>query len=105
MSAKNPISDDIRRKIQLCAYHIWEREGRPEGRQHEHWQMAEAEILGDKPASKPVAAKPNGNAKTAKPKNGSTAIKSSVKPGKSGPADKANPAGKPKKTAKSKSAD
>lgn len=31
-------------KIRRRAYEIWEREGRPEGRESEHWQMAAAEL-------------------------------------------------------------
>lgn len=63
MTATNPSSDNIRREIAVRAYHIWEREGRPQGREHEHWLMAETEVLG-KPAKK---ARPNGGkANTAK---------------------------------------
>ncbi len=50
MKTKKSISDDIRKAIALRAYHIWEREGRPHGREHDHWQMAEAEILSEQPA-------------------------------------------------------
>ena len=32
--------------IQQRAYEIWEQEGRPEGRQNEHWLRAEAEFSG-----------------------------------------------------------
>lgn len=35
------ISDDA---IRARAHHIWEREGRPEGRADEHWQMARSEL-------------------------------------------------------------
>lgn len=31
-------------KIRQRAYEIWEREGRPEGRGHEHWSQARREI-------------------------------------------------------------
>jgi len=31
-------------EIARCAYAIWEKEGRPEGRQVEHWLEAEAQI-------------------------------------------------------------
>ena len=27
-------------EIELLAYHIWEREGRPEGRAEDHWEQA-----------------------------------------------------------------
>jgi hypothetical protein len=29
-----------REKIEILAYHIWEKEGRPEGRSELHWQQA-----------------------------------------------------------------
>jgi hypothetical protein len=38
-----PREQDLRR-IQLRAYQIWEQEGRPEGRQLEHWRQAEQQI-------------------------------------------------------------
>jgi hypothetical protein len=39
-AGRNPVDDAIR----LRAYEIWESEGRPEGRQHEHWSRAEGEL-------------------------------------------------------------
>lgn len=33
-------------RIRARAYEIWEREGRPEGREHRHWDQARREILG-----------------------------------------------------------
>jgi hypothetical protein len=41
-----PRTDNMDR-IRLRAHEIWEQEGRPEGRSHEHWLRAEREILGD----------------------------------------------------------
>jgi hypothetical protein len=35
------IPDDL---IRQRAHHIWEREGKPEGRAEEHWQMARTEL-------------------------------------------------------------
>ncbi|MDR3405964.1 MAG: DUF2934 domain-containing protein [Chthoniobacter sp.] len=32
------------KQIALCAYAIWEREGRPEGLDAEHWQQAEVQL-------------------------------------------------------------
>jgi hypothetical protein len=32
-------------EIALCAYLIWEREGRPPGREKEHWLQAETQLL------------------------------------------------------------
>jgi hypothetical protein len=40
---KAPYSDDILQKIQLRAYFIWERHGRPHGQERAHWSEAEAE--------------------------------------------------------------
>lgn len=34
-----------REAIQKRSYNIWEREGRPHGRDHEHWKLAESELL------------------------------------------------------------
>jgi hypothetical protein len=59
------LSDEARRAIELRAYLIWEGEGRPHGREKEHWQRAEAEILSTKPAKKPPAAKATGATRTA----------------------------------------
>jgi hypothetical protein len=39
--AKQPLDDDF---IRTRAYHIWEREGCPEGRAEDHWQMARSEL-------------------------------------------------------------
>ena len=35
---------DLQSRIAARAYHIWEGEGRPHGRDQEHWRMAEAEL-------------------------------------------------------------
>lgn len=36
--------DDLSERIRRRAYHIWEREGRPEGREADHWELASEEI-------------------------------------------------------------
>ncbi|MDE2183246.1 MAG: DUF2934 domain-containing protein [Alphaproteobacteria bacterium] len=62
---------DIRKQIEVRAYHIWESEGRPHGRSDEHWRRAEAEILAN------GKAKPRVRAKAAAPKGRKTkAVKS-----------------------------
>ena len=33
-------------EIERRAYEIWERNGRPEGREEEHWRQAEQELAG-----------------------------------------------------------
>ncbi len=57
--------------IRARAHQIWEREGRPEGRHLEHWEMASAELATEaKPAKKPASlakARAQKAAKKAKP--------------------------------------
>jgi hypothetical protein len=36
--------DDREERIRSRAYELWEREGRPDGRQAEHWRQATAEV-------------------------------------------------------------
>ncbi|MGA3170670.1 MAG: DUF2934 domain-containing protein [Chthoniobacteraceae bacterium] len=38
---RNPTEDEIA----YCAYLIWEKEGRPAGREREHWLQAETQLL------------------------------------------------------------
>lgn len=38
------MADDLERRVAERAYRIWEREGRPDGRSAEHWDMAREEI-------------------------------------------------------------
>ncbi|WP_305096366.1 DUF2934 domain-containing protein [Croceibacterium aestuarii] len=45
------MSSDLDKRIQERAYEIWESEGRPEGRQEEHWQQARAEFADAKAES------------------------------------------------------
>ena len=40
---------DLRARIERRAYELWERDGRPEGRDHAHWQQAEREIGAPRP--------------------------------------------------------
>jgi len=35
---------DREHQVRECAYFLWEAEGRPEGREQMHWQMAEIAI-------------------------------------------------------------
>jgi hypothetical protein len=61
--ARNP---DVDREVARRAYEIWEEDGRPEGRDHDHWVRAEQDVLATpadtpkpaprrKPAAKPAA--------------------------------------------------
>ena len=109
MMTARPISENTRREIQVRAYQIWEREGRPNGREHEHWLMAETEILGPKSGKKAVR-DPNGNGKSntaestaATASEATTAVAKSRKAAaKAAPAEKSK-AEKAKKAAKPKS--
>lgn len=40
------------KKIEERSYHIWEREGRPEGRDQQHWFQAKAELEAEGTAPK-----------------------------------------------------
>jgi len=37
--------DSLEQRIRDRAYHIWEEEGRPHGREREHWQRARSEVM------------------------------------------------------------
>jgi len=57
--------DEIRQR----AYRIWEREGRPDGMDKDHWERAERELAGETPPEAPKRAgargKPAAGAKPA----------------------------------------
>jgi hypothetical protein len=39
--------DDVDERIKARAYQLWEAEGRPDGRDREHWEQAAREIRGE----------------------------------------------------------
>ena len=43
--------DNYTQHVRLRAYLIWEREGRPEGRDAEHWRQAEQEVAQEEDAA------------------------------------------------------
>jgi hypothetical protein len=50
---------DHQERLRQRAYELWEREGRPHGREAEHWKQAEAELGKAAAAASPtVTAKP-----------------------------------------------
>lgn len=121
MKTKKSISDDVRAAIELRAYYIWEREGRPIGRGAEHWALAEAEIASEltvkkaavatvpePPAPKPAAPKKAPAAKAAEkmaatPAKQSAAATPAVEaPAKTAKTVKTKKATKPKKAAQPK---
>lgn len=51
------MTDDREEQIRQKAYRIWQEEGEPEGREHEHWERAQQEFGGDAlPEDEPEAA-------------------------------------------------
>jgi hypothetical protein len=59
---------DLNAQIRERAYHIWENEGRPAGRQLSHWLQAEAELQTAAPAPQQKA-KPAKKASSARAAN------------------------------------
>jgi len=49
------MEDDRDRRVRERAHMIWEREGRPEGRDSEHWTQAEREIANEEAAAEAAA--------------------------------------------------
>ena len=41
------MSNDFSRRVRERAHQIWQNEGRPEGREQEHWNRAEQELAGE----------------------------------------------------------
>jgi hypothetical protein len=37
--------DDLQERVRRRAYELWEGEGRPAGREHDHWFQAEREVV------------------------------------------------------------
>ena len=42
---------DMEERIRERAFHIWIQEGRPEGRDKEHWELAKAQIAAEEQQS------------------------------------------------------
>ena len=47
-------------EIEICAYCIWVQEGKPEGRDLDHWLQAEMQLIASKPHEEEAAGKING---------------------------------------------
>jgi hypothetical protein len=105
------MAKEKRSKVEIRAYEIWDREGRPDGKALEHWHQAVAEIAREEAEAE--AAKPKkagGPKKAAKDKPAAPAKKAASasaakKPsggqrGKASSATKTDAAKKPKKTTK-----
>ena len=63
-----PDEDRIRRR----AHAIWEHEGRPEGREQEHWAQARQEIEAEQSSPSSQAAAPGASPTPATPDDGGT---------------------------------
>lgn len=93
--AMSGISDEA---IKERAYHIWVREGRPHGRDFEHWVQAQVELEAEQPqgngaARTAKAAKPAAPRRAAAPKAASAAKAAAAPKGAKAAAEK--PARKP----------
>jgi hypothetical protein len=101
------MSSERKTQIEQHAYKIWEAEGRPHGRDKEHWHRAERDLARDEPKASPgassVEATPDAAAKTkAKKAPAPKAAKpAAAKPAAAKPAT-AKPAAKPAKAPKPK---
>lgn len=54
------MTPDREKQIRARAFEIWEREGRPEGREQSHWEQARREIDGESAASPAAGPLPSG---------------------------------------------
>lgn len=66
-----------RQELEVRSYHIWEREGRPQGRDWEHWFRAEAELNREGAPAKKAAA--SAQARKPRAKKAGTAKKAAAK--------------------------
>ena len=88
--SRRPLDDD---HIREAAYHLWEEEGRPHGKDQEHWHKAADALSPPKPKAK-TARKAPAKPRSAKPK---AAAAPKAKAAEKAPAPK--PAAKPKEKA------
>lgn len=85
-------SQSLEAQIRVRAYHLWEAEGRPDGRAEEFWRLAQAEVsapkksvkrrteAADQPAGASVSAQAVRPRKTPAPKAAPTAAKKPSRP-------------------------
>ena len=75
------ISDDA---IRERAYLIWEREGRPHGRDFEHWVRAQVELIAETTSAATASpSPPSGNAAPSRPRPSSSRSAAPPKPSRS----------------------
>jgi hypothetical protein len=63
------MADDREARIRDRAYHIWVEQGRPEGREHDHWRQAQDEIEQETQAGQDML-QAEGEHKIGKPERG-----------------------------------
>ena len=51
LDLEQPMTQPTEKEIKARAYEIWERNGRPEGREDEFWQQAEQELRNEDKSS------------------------------------------------------
>jgi hypothetical protein len=61
-------TESLEERIRQRAYQIWEEDGQPEGREHEHWERAVREIEAEEKADESEASDPAEAEPEAKPK-------------------------------------
>lgn len=64
--ADDPV--DVEDRIRRRAYALWEQEGRPDGRDADHWALAREEIVIDDTLSRPLLPNPAGGPEAAAPR-------------------------------------
>lgn len=62
-------------RIRERAYQIWEREGRPHGKESTHWHQAESEEAAERRTAKPAAKRASRKASAPSRSDGATAPK------------------------------
>ena len=53
------MDQDLERKIRERAHRLWESDGRPEGREHDHWHEAERQIMNEAGMGEPGGEQPD----------------------------------------------
>ncbi|MCW2392742.1 hypothetical protein M2336_001105 [Sphingobium sp. B1D7B] len=89
------MDDDQYQTISKRAYELWEAEGRPHGRDREHWEQVEQEVLSQQQQQ---AASPADDADLSLPQEQSETMAAASSPASTAlPAKKASAAGRAKK--------
>lgn len=52
---------DFEQRVRQAAYHLWEQDGRPDGRETDYWFQALQKLLSERTTEKPVGSRPPGS--------------------------------------------